>query len=163
MEFFAHLASAEWSPRPRRIPLSSAVSFAADAFGKGNDCGVGGWLHLPSGHLLWFAHRYTVGDFTALGLPMQAEANLDISSYETLAQCFVLLAFWKSHGSRRLALRLPALSDNSGAESVCNKLYTSKVPLNLFVRKLAMWSSVTGTFLDCSHIAGEKNEDADLL
>ena len=78
---------------------------------------------------------------------MQAEANLDISSYETLAQCFVLLAFWKSHGSGRLALRLPALSDNSGAESVCNKLYTSKVPLNLFVRKLAMWSSVTGTFL----------------
>ena len=55
------------------------------------------------------------------------------------------------------------LSDNSGAESVCKKLYTSKVPLKLFVRKLAMWSSVTGTFLDCSHIAGEKNEDADWL
>ena len=26
-----------------------------------------------------------------------------------------------------------------------------------------MWSSVTGTFLDCSHIAGEKNEDADWI
>ena len=119
LEFLAHLASAEWRP-PLRIPSSSAVSSAADAFGKGNDWGVGGWLHLPSGQLLWFAHRYTVGDFTALGLPMQADANLDISSYETLAQCFVLFAFWKSHGSGRLALKLPALSDNCGVESVTN-------------------------------------------
>ncbi|CAE7204615.1 unnamed protein product [Symbiodinium sp. CCMP2592] len=163
LAFFAHLSSRDWRPRPLRPPPTSSVESAADAFGKGNDCGVGGWLLLPSGRLLWFAHRYTVKDFLDLGLPMQADANLDISSYETLAQCFVLLAFWKAHGSGRLALTLPALSDNSGAESVCNKLYTSKVPLNLFVRKLSMWSSITGVALDCSHIAGEKNDDADLL
>ncbi|CAE7785030.1 unnamed protein product [Symbiodinium sp. CCMP2592] len=163
LAFFAHLSSRDWRPRPLRPPPTSSVESAADAFGKGNDCGVGGWLLLPSGRLLWFAHRYTVKDFLDLGLPMQADANLDISSYETLAQCFVLLAFWKAHGSGRLALTLPALSDNSGAESVCNKLYTSKVPLNLFVRKLSMWSSITGVTLDCSHIAGEKNDDADLL
>ncbi|CAE7519848.1 unnamed protein product [Symbiodinium sp. CCMP2592] len=145
LAFFAHLSSRDWRPRPLRPPPTSSVESAADAFGKGNDCGVGGWLLLPSGRLLWFAHRYTVKDFLDLGLPMQADANLDISSYETLAQCFVLLAFWKAHGSGRLALTLPALmSDNSGAESVCNKLYTSKVPLNLFVRKLSMWSSITG-------------------
>ena len=162
-EFFTHLAAAEWRPRPLRPDPASAVSSAADAFGKANDCGVGGWLRLPSDKLIWFSHRYTVHDFTALGLPMQADANLDISSYETLAQCFLLLAFWKSQGSGRLAIILPALSDNSGAESVCSKLYTSKVPLNLFVRKLSMWSSITGITLDCSHIAGEKNDDADLL
>ncbi|CAE7343240.1 unnamed protein product [Symbiodinium sp. CCMP2592] len=163
LSFFAHLSSREWRPRPLRPPPTSSVESAADAFGKGNDCGVGGWLQLPGGRLLWFAHRYTVQDFLELGLPMQPDANLDISSYETLAQCYVLLAFWKAHGSGRLALTLPALSDNSGAESVCNKLYTSKVPLNLFVRKLSMWSSITGVTLDCSHIAGEKNHDADLL
>ncbi|CAE7409115.1 unnamed protein product [Symbiodinium sp. CCMP2592] len=138
LAFFAHLSSREWRPRPLRPPPTSAVESAADAFGKGNDCGVGGSANAP-------------------------DANLDISSYETLAQCFVLLAFWKAHGSGRLALTLPALSDNSGAESVCNKLYTSKVPLTLFVRKLSMWSSITGVTLDCSHIAGEKNDDADLL
>ncbi|CAE7409167.1 unnamed protein product [Symbiodinium sp. CCMP2592] len=163
LAFFAHLSSREWRPRPLRPPPTSAVESAADAFGKGNDCGVGGWLLLPCGRLLWFAHRYAVKDFLDLGLPMQPDANLDISSYETLAQCFVLLAFWKAHGSGRLALTLPALSDNSGAESVYNKLYTSKVPLTLFVRKLSMWSSITGVTLDCSHIAGEKNDDADLL
>ncbi|CAE7223789.1 unnamed protein product [Symbiodinium sp. CCMP2592] len=149
LAFFAHLSSRDWRPRPLRPPPTSSVESAADAFGKGNDCGVGGWLLLPNGRLLWFAHRYTVKDFLDLGLPMQPDANLDISSYETLAQCFVLLAFWKAHGSGRLALTLPALSDNSGAESVCNKLYTSKVPLNLFVRKLSMWSSITGVTLDC--------------
>ncbi|CAE7653223.1 Gapdh [Symbiodinium sp. CCMP2592] len=122
LAFFAHLSSREWRPRPLRPPPASSVESAADAFGKGNDCGVGGWLLLPCGRLLWFAHRYTVNDFLDLGLPMQPDANLDISSYETLAQCFVLLAFWKAHGSGRLALTLPALSDNSGAESVCNKL-----------------------------------------
>ncbi|CAE7036567.1 unnamed protein product [Symbiodinium sp. CCMP2592] len=163
LSFFAHLSSRDWRPRPLRPPPMSSVESAADAFGKGNDCGVGGWLLLPCGRLLWFSHRYTVQDFLELGLPMQPDANLDISSYETLAQCYVLLAFWKAHGSGRLALKLPALSDNSGAESVCNKLYTSKVPLNLFVRKLSMWSSITGVTLDCSHIAGEKNDDADLL
>ncbi|CAE7366635.1 unnamed protein product [Symbiodinium sp. CCMP2592] len=153
LSFFAHLSSRDWRPRPLRPPPTSSVESAADAFGKGNDCGVGGWLLLPCGRLLWFSHRYTVQDFLELGLPMQPNANLDISSYETLAQCYVLLAFWKAHGSGRLALKLPALSDNSGAESVCNKLYTSKVPLNLFVRKLSMWSSITGVTLDCSRPA----------
>ncbi|CAE7226876.1 unnamed protein product [Symbiodinium sp. CCMP2592] len=134
LAFFAHLSSRDWRPRPLRPPPTSSVESAADAFGKGNDCGVGGWLLLPSGRLLWFAHRYTVKDFLDLGLPMQADANLDISSYETLAQCFVLLAFWKAHSSGRLALTV-----------------------------LSMWSSITGVTLDCSHIAGEKNDDADLL
>ena len=163
LEFFVHLSSSEWRPRPLRGPPNATATSAADAFGKGEDCGVGGWLQFPSGRLVWFSQRYKVSNFTKLGLPMKPDANLDISSYETLAQCFTLFAFWKSQGSGRLALKLPALSDNSGAESVCNKLYTSKVPLNSFVRKLSMWSSLTGISLDCSHISGEKNDDADLL
>ena len=105
LEFLAQLASAEWLPRPLRIPPSSAVSSAAGAFGKGNDCGVGGWLHLPSGQLLWFAHRYTVADFTALCLPMRRQ----LGYFLCLHNCFMLLAFWKSHGSGRLALKLPVL------------------------------------------------------
>ncbi|CAE7304798.1 unnamed protein product [Symbiodinium sp. KB8] len=163
LEFFLYLSSREWRPRPLCPPTPANVESAADAFGKGNDCGVGGWIRFSGGATSWFSHRYTVSDFTSMGLPMQPNANLDISSYETLAQCFVLLCFWKLSGSGRLAVTLPALSDNTGAESVCNRLYTSKVPLSLFVRKLSMWSSVTGVHLDCSHISGEKNDDADML
>ena len=139
------------------------VESAADAFGQASACGIGGWLRFLNGRLMWFSQAFTVQDFTRLGLPMQADANLDISSYETLAQCFVLLCFWKRMGGSRLGLKLLALIDNSGAESVCNKLYTSKVPLNLFVWKLSMWSAITGITLDCSHLAGEKNVEADLL
>ena len=144
--------SALWSGDHRQ-PLLARVESAADAFGKGNECGK----------LRWFSQRFTVQDFTQLEIPVQSDANLDISCYETLAQCFILLCFWRSAGGGRLALRLPALSDNTGAESVCNKLYTSKQPLNLFVRKLSMWSSITGISLECSHISGEKNDDADML
>ena len=113
-------------------------------------------VRFPSGRTIWFSQLFEVQQFTALGIPVQSDANLDISSYETLAQCFVLLAFWKCSGAGRLALKLPALSDNSGAEAVCNKLYTSKTLLNLFVRKLCMWSALSGISLECSHIAGEK-------
>ena len=163
LRFFKHLSSVEWRPRPLRPPALVAVETAADAFGKGNNCGIGGWLRFPSGRMIWFSQLFEVHHFTALGIPVQSNANLDISSYETLAQCFVLLAFWKCSGAGRLALKLPALSDNSGAEAVCNKLYTSKTPLNLFVRKLCMWSALSGISLECSHIAGEKNDDADFL
>ncbi|CAE7366495.1 unnamed protein product, partial [Symbiodinium sp. CCMP2456] len=163
LRFFQHLSSVEWRPRPLRPPALVAMETAADAFGKGNQCGVGGWLKFPSGRMVWFSQLFDVQQFTASGIPVQNDANLDISSYETLAQCFVLLAFWKFSGAGRLALKLPALSDNSGAEAVCNKLYTSKTPLSLFVRKLCMWSSLSGITLDCSHIAGEKNDDADFL
>ena len=142
----------ERRPRPLRQPLLAKVESAADAFGKGNECGIGGWIRFPNNQLKWFSQRFTRQDFTQLEIPVQSDANLDISCYETLAQC-----------GGRLALRLPALSDNTGAESVCNKLYTSKQPLNLFVRKLSMWSSITGVSLECSHISGEKNDDADML
>ena len=163
LRFFQHLSSVEWRPRPLRPPTLVQVETAADAFGKGNHCGIGGWLRFPSGRTVWFSQLFEVQQFTALGIPVQSDANLDISSYETLAQCFVLLAFWKCSGAGRLALKLPALSDNSGAEAVCNKLYTSKAPLNLFVRKLCMWSALSGISLECSHIAGEKNDDADFV
>ncbi|CAE7246343.1 GIP, partial [Symbiodinium sp. KB8] len=162
LRFFKHLSSVEWRPRPLRPPALVAVATAADAFGKGNRCGIGGWLRFPSGRIVWFSQLFEVHHFTALGIPVQSNANLDISSYETLAQCFVFLAFWKYSGAGRLALKLPALSDNSGAEAVCNKLYTSKAPLNLFVRKLCTWSALSGISLECSHIAGE-NDDADFL
>ena len=84
----------------------------SDAFGKGNDCGVGGWP-LPNGTMLVFPTLHGAGLHES-GMPVQADANLDISSYETLAQCFVLLCFWRCLGGGRLALQLPALSDNGG-------------------------------------------------
>ena len=40
LRFFKHLSSVEWRPRPLRPPALVAVETAADAFGKGNHCGI---------------------------------------------------------------------------------------------------------------------------
>ena len=75
LEFFYYLSSREWRPRPLRPAPLSLVASAADAFGKGNDCGVGGWLRFPNGTSRWFSQRFTVQDFTSLGIPVQADAG----------------------------------------------------------------------------------------
>ena len=63
----------------------------------------------------------------------------------------------------RLRARLPSLSDNVGAESVINRLYTSKQPLALFVQRLAIWACAHAVSLNCSHVSGERNKEADAL
>ena len=45
--------------------------------------GIGGWVAFEGQPGIWFAESFQVSDFTSLGLPMKAEANLDIVSYET--------------------------------------------------------------------------------
>ena len=56
---------------------------------------------------------------------------------------------------------MPSLSDNVGAESVINRLCTSKQPLALFVQRLAMWACAHAISLSCCHSAGERNKEAD--
>ena len=50
--------------------------------------------HVVSG--FWFSERFSPGSFRALGVPVKDDANLDISSYETLAQGFLLLLLLRS-------------------------------------------------------------------
>ena len=76
LRFFQHLSSVEWRPRPLRPPALVVMESAADAFGKGNNCGIGGWLRFPSGRMVWFSQLFEVHHFTALGIPVQSNANL---------------------------------------------------------------------------------------
>ena len=62
-----------------------------------------------------------------------------------------------------MALRVPALSDNSGAESVSNKLFTTSMPLALFLEKLSLLVASSGITFDVSHIPGKSNDVADAL
>ena len=149
--------------RPLALPPVLPFESAADAFGEGDACGVGGWLRLGSAQCFWFSERFCPADFRRLGVPVKDDANLDISAYETLAQGFLLVLLLRTISGGRLRVRLPALSDNVGAESVINRLYTSKQPLALFVQRLAMWACAHSVSLACSRIAGEKNDEADAL
>ncbi|CAE7475034.1 unnamed protein product, partial [Symbiodinium pilosum] len=81
-----------WCLRPQIFrPLALAffdpsVSLAADACASADKIGVGGWVLFEGQPRAWFSESFRVSDFTSLGLPMKAEANLDLVSYETLAQ-----------------------------------------------------------------------------
>ena len=94
---------------------------------------------------------------------MKAEANLDIVSYETLAQIGLMLCFATACVGGRLRVCIPSWSDNSGTESVANKLFTTVVPLCYFAQRLATLAWSTAVTLDCSHISGCHNDKADWL
>ncbi|CAE7493807.1 unnamed protein product [Symbiodinium sp. CCMP2592] len=144
-------------------PLDFQYSLAADACAKGNDIGIGGWVELPNQPIVWFSEWFTVQDFRSLGLPMQDDANLDITAYETLAQLALLIAFISITPTGRLRVCIPSWSDNSGTESLTNKLFTVHTPLCFFAQKLATRSWQSGISLDCTHIAGCHNDSADFL
>ena len=93
--------------------------------------------------LFWFSELFRVQDFLDLGLPMDSSANLDIVSYETLAQIALVLVFSSACVGGRMRISIPSWTDNSGTEAVCNKLFTTVMPLALFVQRLATiaWQS----------------------
>ena len=43
-----------------------------------------------------------------------------------------------------MAVRIPSWTDNTGAESVSNKLFTSSYPLGVFAQRLALFSCFSG-------------------
>ena len=158
-----------WCLRPQ-MPVSLAVpamdfqyKLAADAFAKGEDIGIGGWVQLPNQPCIWFSERFKVHEFLALGLPMQTNANLDITSYETLAQLALVVCFSSFTAAGRLRVRIASWSDNSGTESVANKLFTVRSPICYFAQRLATLAWRSGITLDCSHIAGCHSDSADFL
>ena len=65
--------------------------------------------------------------------------------------------------AQRYGLRISSLSDNTGAEAGANSLFTTKLPLALFLEKLCITATTTGIQLDVSHISGKANELADAI
>ena len=153
-QFYRPLEMPRWSPE---------VELAADACAHADAVGIGGWVRFGSQCPLWFSELFRVQDFLDLGLPMDPSANLDIVSYETLAQIALVLVFSSACVGGRMRISIPSWTDNSGTEAVCNKLFTTVMPLALFVQRLATIAWQSAVTLDTSHIAGEHNKLADLL
>ena len=87
----------------------------------------------------------------------------DISCYECLAQIALLHCACAVTSSGRLCVRVPSWTDNTGAESVANRLYTPTYPLCMLAQRLALFSCFTAMKLGATHISGPKNELADWL
>ena len=136
---------------------------AADACAYSNICQIGGFVRFPTGTTVWFSCRFEHSDFQALNIPVTSEMQKFIACFETLAQMAVLLIFSRNSPGYRFPLRIPSLTDNSGTESGGNKLFSTTFPMNLFLEKLTILCTISGMELDLSHIAGDRNDEADAL
>ena len=149
--------------RPLQTPVASPLEAAADAMASGDRFAIGGHVKMPSGNTLWFSQQRTMGDMNFAGLDLSNDADSYIASFETLAQIALLHCASAMVPFGRLRVRIKSWSDNSGAESVSNKLYTRKYPLCIFAQRLPLFSAYSSMSLDVSHIPGEHNDDADML
>jgi len=149
--------------RPLQVPLASPIEAAADAMASGDCFAIGGYVNLPSGYNLWFSQSWVMSDFSFAGLDLSNDAQSYIASWETLAQIALLHCVSAAVPFGRLRVRIKSWSDNAGAESISNKLYTRKFPLCIFAQRLALFSAYSSMTLDVSHIPGEYNDDADML
>ena len=135
----------------------------ADAFASGDDCGIGGAIYFPSGSCSWFSLPMTGKDFKQLQIPMHEDLQKDISALEALAQIALVYIAVNSFPGSRIPIRVPTLSDNTGAEAISNKLFTTQMPMALFMEKLCLLISSSHTEVDVSHIPGKNNDIADAL
>jgi hypothetical protein len=82
----------------------------------------------------------------------------NISAFETLAQIGLVWLTASFFPGFRIPICLKSLRDNTGAESVSNKMFTTTKPLCYFVEILATLATKTGIELDVSHIPGESEQ-----
>lgn len=136
---------------------------AADACASGSTCQIGGFIRRPSGRQLWFSERFHHDDFQTVSIDLDPNMQKGISSFETLAQVGLVWLAAHTFPGFRMPIVLKSVSDNTGAESVGNKLFCTTKPLCFFVEVLAILATVSCVELDIGHIPGKHNTIADDL
>ena len=63
---------------------------AADAFGAGDTCGIGGIIRSPTGVTHWFSERFNRHHYVDLEIDLETDLQKSITSMETLAQIAIL-------------------------------------------------------------------------
>ena len=135
----------------------------ADAFASGDQSGIGGAIVFPSGQCAWFSLPISLQDFKSLHIPIHDNLQKDITSLETLAQIALVYITIQFFPGARIPIRIPTLSDNTTAEAVSNKLFSTTMPIALFLEKLSLLISTSSVEVDVSHIPGHDNDWADAL
>ena len=121
-----------------------------------------GLYGIIAGTQFWFSEKKSHEDFENLSIHLDPNMQRSIASFETLAQIALVWLVATSCPGFRFPICLKSLSDNTGAESVSNKLFTTTHPLCLFVEILTCLASTTGIELHVSHIPGADNIADDL-
>ncbi|CAL1144831.1 unnamed protein product [Cladocopium goreaui] len=163
LKLFDHWLMGVSPSRPMRAkPYWNGIA-AADACASGSYCQIGGFIRHHSGVQFWLSEKFSHADFDILSIHLDPNMQRSIASFETLAQIALVWLVATSFPGFRIPICVKSLSDNTGAESVSNKLFTTTHPLCLFVEILTCLASTTGIELDVSHIPGADNVIADDL
>ena len=93
-----------------------------------------------NGMRIWFSEQFGVADFTELGLQISQDLQRYITCFEALAQLALLFIASRVFPAHRFPLCLKTLSDNTGAESGSNRLWSMSYPLCVFLEKLCLLS-----------------------
>ena len=104
------------------------------------------------GACTWFSLQLQHSDFKALNIPIHEDLQKDIASLETLAQIALVFITIQQFPGARIPIKIPTLSDNTGAEAVSNKLFTTNLPLALFLEKLCLLISTSHVEVEVNHI-----------
>jgi hypothetical protein len=120
-------------------------------------------IQFPSGQCSWFSLQLTLSDFQCLKIPLHTDLQKDISSLETLAQIALVYITSRFFPGARIPIRIPTLSDNSTAEALSNKLFSTNMPIAMFLEKLSLLVSSASLEVDVTHIPGHDNTFADAL
>ena len=140
------------SPIRSMWPKSIMSAYAAaDACAHGTHAQIGGFLKIADSTTIWFSESFSPMDFISKSIPMNQNAQRDITCYETLAQLAILKLASSVYPSCRFPIRIASLSDNTGAEAGSNCLFSTKQPMCFSWKKFAFfrhlpelnWMSVT--------------------
>ena len=152
------------SPIRSMWPKSIMAAYAAaDACAHGTHAQIGGFIKIDDSNTIWFSESFSPKDFLSKNIPMNDNAQRDITCYETLAQLAILKLAGSLYPSCRFPIRIASLSDNTGAEAGSNCLFSTKQPMCFFLEKICILSASSGIEIDVSHISGASNDMADMI
>ena len=116
-----------------------SVYAAADACASGKHAQIGGFIKISDSITIWFSESSSPSDFRLKNIPMNENAQRDITCYETLAQLAILKLAGSIYPSCRFPIRIASLSDNTGAEAGSNCLFSTKQPICFFSEKFVLF------------------------
>ena len=148
------------SMRPASV---SDLLAQADASAQGQSACVGGFVSHPTLGQRWFREEFSYQECRTLGVAVRDQMQLEVSSYEALAQAGLIVAASQLLPCSRITIKPRTHSDNSGAEAGMNTNFTTAEPLCYFLEGIALLAAVHRTIPDVTHISGERNSKADAL
>eukprot|EP00438_Fugacium_kawagutii_P000882 Skav218514 [mRNA] locus=scaffold1564:342744:345770:+ [translate_table: standard] len=156
------LLSGQWVVSMRPKPRWDGEAYA-DAFADKHVCGIGGFIQQAGQPPLWFSERFSGDDFTQQDILLGVDLQKHIGFLEALAQVANLHLLIRESSHSRVNLTFVSGTDNTGAESRLNTLFSTKYPMCCLLERVSFLLASHNMILDAQHTQGFRNTHADIL